>query len=246
MVVGAPTARSFSAPDRSLVPRLGCRGAGDPAARARCISRRVEGASGLTSCPMANTTCMSRGAAMPKRPASISAPSAQRSHACSYAGESNVVVQPAWLFDLRSRRNPGCASVRSRHLAACGRSGSPSPAMVARAFQRWDRRSDCFPFRRMAFWRTPVPIWSMPSRLGTTGTARCSVRSASPAEYGTVRLSPDDKRAALERTGARAGVWLLEVATGIPMRLTFGCRKRSRLVARRAGARVHRHVGQLT
>ena len=36
------------------------------------------------------------------------------------------------------------------------------------------------------------------------------------------RLSPDDKRAALERTGARAGVWVLDVATGIPTRLTFG------------------------
>ena len=43
-----------------------------------------------------------------------------------------------------------------------------------------------------------------------------------PGEYGTVRLSPDDKRAALERTGAKAGVWVLDVATGIPMRLTFG------------------------
>jgi dipeptidyl aminopeptidase/acylaminoacyl peptidase len=41
-------------------------------------------------------------------------------------------------------------------------------------------------------------------------------------EYGTVRLSADDKRAALERTGARAGVWVLDVATGVPMRLTFG------------------------
>jgi Tol biopolymer transport system component len=43
-----------------------------------------------------------------------------------------------------------------------------------------------------------------------------------PGEYGTVRLSPDDKRAALERTGARAGVWLLDVANGSPTRLTFG------------------------
>ena len=43
-----------------------------------------------------------------------------------------------------------------------------------------------------------------------------------PGEYGTVRLSPDDKRAALERTGAKAGLWLLDVATGIPTRLTFG------------------------
>jgi serine/threonine protein kinase/Tol biopolymer transport system component len=42
-----------------------------------------------------------------------------------------------------------------------------------------------------------------------------------PAEYGTVTLSPDDKRVALERTGAAAGVWLLELATGIPTRLTF-------------------------
>jgi Tol biopolymer transport system component len=43
-----------------------------------------------------------------------------------------------------------------------------------------------------------------------------------PGEYGTVRLSPDDKRAALERTGAKAGLWLLDVATGAPERLTFG------------------------
>jgi DNA-binding winged helix-turn-helix (wHTH) protein/Tol biopolymer transport system component len=43
-----------------------------------------------------------------------------------------------------------------------------------------------------------------------------------PGEYGTVRLAPDDKRAALERTGATAGVWVLDVATGIPGRLTFG------------------------
>jgi len=43
-----------------------------------------------------------------------------------------------------------------------------------------------------------------------------------PGEYGTVRLSPDDKRAALERSGARAGVWVLDVATGMPTRLTFG------------------------
>ena len=42
-----------------------------------------------------------------------------------------------------------------------------------------------------------------------------------PAEYGTVTLSPDEKRVALERTGAAAGVWLLELATGIPTRLTF-------------------------
>ncbi len=41
------------------------------------------------------------------------------------------------------------------------------------------------------------------------------------AEYGTVTLSPDDKRVALERTGAAAGVWLLELATGIPTRFTF-------------------------
>jgi DNA-binding winged helix-turn-helix (wHTH) protein/Tol biopolymer transport system component len=43
-----------------------------------------------------------------------------------------------------------------------------------------------------------------------------------PGEYGTIRLSPDDKRAALERTGARAGVWMLEIATGVATRLTFG------------------------
>lgn len=43
-----------------------------------------------------------------------------------------------------------------------------------------------------------------------------------PADYGTVTLSPDDKRLVLERSGAQAGVWLLEVATGIPTRLTFG------------------------
>ena len=36
------------------------------------------------------------------------------------------------------------------------------------------------------------------------------------------RGSPDDKRAALERSGAKAGVWVVDVATGIPMRLTFG------------------------
>jgi hypothetical protein len=42
-----------------------------------------------------------------------------------------------------------------------------------------------------------------------------------PAEYGTVTLSPDEKRVALERTGAAAGVWLLEVANGIPTRFTF-------------------------
>ena len=43
-----------------------------------------------------------------------------------------------------------------------------------------------------------------------------------PGEYGTVRLSPDDKRVALERSGARTGVWLLDVATGLSMRITFG------------------------
>lgn len=42
-----------------------------------------------------------------------------------------------------------------------------------------------------------------------------------PAEYGTVTLSPDDKRVALERTGAAGGVTLLDVATGIATRLTF-------------------------
>jgi eukaryotic-like serine/threonine-protein kinase len=42
-----------------------------------------------------------------------------------------------------------------------------------------------------------------------------------PAEYGTVTLSPDDKRVALERTGAAAGVWLIELATGVATRLTF-------------------------
>ena len=42
-----------------------------------------------------------------------------------------------------------------------------------------------------------------------------------PAEYGTVTLSPDERRLALERSGAAAGVWLLELATGIPTRLTF-------------------------
>jgi serine/threonine protein kinase len=42
-----------------------------------------------------------------------------------------------------------------------------------------------------------------------------------PAEYGTVTLSPDGRRVALERSGAAAGVWLLDVATGVPTRLTF-------------------------
>jgi dipeptidyl aminopeptidase/acylaminoacyl peptidase len=42
-----------------------------------------------------------------------------------------------------------------------------------------------------------------------------------PAEYGTVTLSPDERRVALERSGASAGVWVLDVATGIPTRLTF-------------------------
>jgi eukaryotic-like serine/threonine-protein kinase len=42
-----------------------------------------------------------------------------------------------------------------------------------------------------------------------------------PAAYGTVTLSPDDKLLALERTGAAGGVTLLDVATGIPTRLTF-------------------------
>ena len=56
----------------------------------------------------------------------------------------------------------------------------------------------------------------------TTGKARWSVTIGEPGEYGTVRLSPDERRVALERTGARAGVWVLDVATGIPMRLTFG------------------------
>ena len=50
-----------------------------------------------------------------------------------------------------------------------------------------------------------------------------------PAEYGTVTLSPDDKRVALERTGAAGGVWLLELATGIATRLTVQqFRQRSR------------------
>ncbi len=43
-----------------------------------------------------------------------------------------------------------------------------------------------------------------------------------PAEYGTVRLSPDDKRMVLERTGAASGLWLLEAGNGIPMRVTQG------------------------
>ena len=42
-----------------------------------------------------------------------------------------------------------------------------------------------------------------------------------PAEYGTITLSPDERRLVLERSGAAAGVWLLELATGIPTRLTF-------------------------
>jgi dipeptidyl aminopeptidase/acylaminoacyl peptidase len=42
-----------------------------------------------------------------------------------------------------------------------------------------------------------------------------------PAEYATVTLSPDDTRLALERSGAGAGVTLLDVATGIATRLTF-------------------------
>jgi serine/threonine protein kinase len=43
-----------------------------------------------------------------------------------------------------------------------------------------------------------------------------------PADYGTLTLSPDEKRLVLERSGARAGVWVLEIATGIATRLTFG------------------------
>ena len=42
-----------------------------------------------------------------------------------------------------------------------------------------------------------------------------------PAEYATVRLSPDDKRVALERSGDSAGVTLMDVASGIATRLTF-------------------------
>jgi serine/threonine protein kinase/Tol biopolymer transport system component len=42
-----------------------------------------------------------------------------------------------------------------------------------------------------------------------------------PAEYGSLTLSPDDRRLALERSGATAGLWVLDVATGVPTRLTF-------------------------
>ena len=88
--LGSRTERSFSAP-RS-VP---CTASRLPEGRRpRCASsivpRRVEASSGLTFCPMENTTCMSRGAAMPKRPAFISARSARRSPACSYVASRTL------------------------------------------------------------------------------------------------------------------------------------------------------------
>ena len=99
---------------------------------------------------------------------------------------------------------------------------SPSPAMVARAFQRGIDVRIVF---RFAEWRSGVcrdAIWSTSSRPGTDRKGKVVGTIGEPGEYGTVRLSPDDKRAALERTGAKAGVWVLDVATGMPTRLTFG------------------------
>ena len=65
-----------------------------------------------------------------------------------------------------------------------------------------------------------------------------------PGEYGTVRLSPDDKRAVLERPvrEPECGCWRPQPASRRDSRTVP---KRSRLVARRARARVLRRVGQL-
>ena len=41
------------------------------------------------------------------------------------------------------------------------------------------------------------------------------------SSYGSVNLSPDGAKAAANQTGAQAGVWLYDVARGLPTRLTF-------------------------
>jgi eukaryotic-like serine/threonine-protein kinase len=41
------------------------------------------------------------------------------------------------------------------------------------------------------------------------------------ASYGSVSLSPDGAKAATNKTGAQAGVWLYDIARGLPTRLTF-------------------------
>ena len=130
-------------------------------------------------------------------------------------------IQPAGLFDFRSRRNSGCASVRARHLTARG-GAFPLPSYGGRSFPAAGSTFGLFSVSQngvLAYADAHLvdvqPTWydRQGKVLGTIGE---------PGEYGTVRLSPDDKRAVLERTGARAGLWLLDVATGVPTRLTFG------------------------
>ena len=150
----------------------------------------------------------------------------------------------AGLFDLSFATEPWLLK-RSRSAPHSSRTErSPSPVMVAGAFQR-RRRSDCFPFRRMAFWRMRMPIWSMSSRL---------VR---PAREGAGSDGQARRIRHRRVCGRTTSVRPWSVLVRKPDCGCFGCRNRgpgethvrrrnqSRLVTRRTRARVRRPVGQL-
>ena len=79
-------------------------------------------------------------------------------------GESNIVYSPpGYLLFVRD----GTLVAQAFDLGTLQLSGGafPLPSYGGESFPALGRRSDCFPFRRMAFWCTPVAIWSTPSRL---------------------------------------------------------------------------------
>jgi Tol biopolymer transport system component len=135
-------------------------------------------------------------------------------------GESNVVYSPpgylifvrdgtllVQAFDLDSLQLSSGAVALPTH------GGEPSPA-AGSPFGLFSVSQNGILAYAATGYAKVQPTWydRRGNVLGTIGE---------PAEYGTVRLSPDETRLALERSGAAAGVWLLELASGIPTRLTF-------------------------
>jgi serine/threonine protein kinase len=135
-------------------------------------------------------------------------------------GESNVVYSPpgylifvrdgtllVQAFDLGSLQLAGAAVPLPNHA------GESSPA-AGSPFGLFSVSENGILAYAATGYAKVQPTWYDRSGkvLGTIGE---------PAEYGTVRLSPDERRLALERSGAASGVWMLEVASGIPTRLTF-------------------------
>ena len=124
-------------------------------------------------------------------------------------GESNVVYSPpGYLIFVRDGTllvqafDLGSLQAADGAVPIPGHGGERSPA-VGSPF-------GLFSVSQNGVLAYAVPASSSSIRPGTTGRQVLGA-IGEPAEYGTVRLSPDERRLVLERSGAAAGLWLLEL-----------------------------------